>query len=201
MQDTKTGGSRWIPDIRPEEIDTYEETNNEESATYKLVDAHPILSHVLDKLAFFRTHAAAVWYNKLANKTVKDKLDEIDTSIGALSSKGSVVTSQAIVTPVYEQDFIVTSINLKAGHKYLVLGHVTASISQDSYLVCSIETDSDTSEKFGGGSNYSTMGSGGGTTAYAIITCNSDTTVRLMSYGYYDGDYSINGDICAIQLD
>lgn len=105
MQDTKTGGSRWIPDIRPEEIDTYQETNNEESATYKIVNAHPILSHVLDKLAFFRTHAAAVWYNKLANKTVKDKLDEIDASIGSIdtnineieSSIGNINTNNAVL--------------------------------------------------------------------------------------------------------
>ena len=88
MQDTKTGGNRWLPDIRPEEIDTYQETNNEETATYKLVDAHPILSRVLDKLAYFRTHAAAVWYNKLAGKSVKDKFDEVDASISSLNSRG-----------------------------------------------------------------------------------------------------------------
>ena len=86
MQDAKTGGSRWVPDIREDEITEFQEQNSDETATYKAVNVHPIISRVLDKLAFFRTHVSAVWYNKLANKTVKDKLDEIDTSISSLNS-------------------------------------------------------------------------------------------------------------------
>lgn len=86
MQDAKTGGSRWVPDIREDEITEFQEQNGDETATYKAVNVHPIISRVLDKLAFFRTHVSAVWYNKLANKTVKDKLDEIDTSISSLNS-------------------------------------------------------------------------------------------------------------------
>ena len=87
MQDAKTGGSRWVPDIREDEITEFQEQNGDETATYKAVNVHPIISRVLDKLAFFRTHVSAVWYNKLANKTVKDKLDEIDTSINSLNSR------------------------------------------------------------------------------------------------------------------
>ena len=87
MQDAKTGGSRWVPDIREDEITEFQEQNGDETATYKAVNVHPIISRVLDKLAFFRTHVSAVWYNKLANKTVKDKLDEIDTSISSLNSR------------------------------------------------------------------------------------------------------------------
>ena len=87
MQDGKTGGSRWVPDIREDEITEFQEQNGDETATYKAVNVHPIISRVLDKLAFFRTHVSAVWYNKLANKTVKDKLDEIDTSISSLNSR------------------------------------------------------------------------------------------------------------------
>ena len=87
MQDPNAGGTRWAPAIREDEITEFQEQNGEQTATYKAVNVHPIISKVLDKLAFFRTHVSAVWYNKLANKTVKDKLDEIDTSISALSSK------------------------------------------------------------------------------------------------------------------
>ena len=87
MQDAKTGGSRWVPDIREDEITEFQEQNGDETATYKAVNVHPIISRILDKLAFFRTHVSAVWYNKLANKTVKDKLDEIDTSINSLNSR------------------------------------------------------------------------------------------------------------------
>ena len=93
MQDAKTGGSRWVPDIREDEITEFQEQNGDETATYKAVNVHPIISRVLDKLAFFRTHVSAVWYNKLANKTVKDKLDEIDTSISSLNSRFHSINS------------------------------------------------------------------------------------------------------------
>ena len=76
MQNPKTGGNRFNPDIRPSEIDTYTETNGEQTAEYKIINAHPIINGILNKLAFFRTHAAAVYYNRLANKTVKQKFDD-----------------------------------------------------------------------------------------------------------------------------
>ncbi len=85
MQNPKTGGSRWVPDIRPENIDTYTEQDGEQSAQYKIVDAHPIIGGVLDKLAFFRTHASAVWYNKMKNITVLQKLDNLAVNIGTLT--------------------------------------------------------------------------------------------------------------------
>ena len=87
MQNTKTGGNRFNPDIRPSEIDTYTETNGEQTAEYKIINAHPIINGILNKLAFFRTHAAAVYYNRLANKTVKQKFDDVDAAVGELNEK------------------------------------------------------------------------------------------------------------------
>ena len=85
MQNPKTGGNRFNPDIRPSEIDTYTETNGEQTAEYKIINAHPIINGILNKLAFFRTHAAAVYYNRLANKTVKQKFDDVDAAVGELN--------------------------------------------------------------------------------------------------------------------
>lgn len=87
MQNPKTGGNRFNPDIRPSEIDTYTETNGEQTAEYKIINAHPIIGGILNKLAFFRTHAAAVYYNRLANKTVKQKFDDVDAAVGELNEK------------------------------------------------------------------------------------------------------------------
>lgn len=36
----------------------------------------------MDKLAFFRTHAAAVWYNKLAGRTVADEIRDLREKTG-----------------------------------------------------------------------------------------------------------------------
>lgn len=96
MQNPKTGGSRWVPDIRPENIDTYTEQDGEQNAQYKIVDAHPIIGGVLDKLAFFRTHASAVWYNKLKNITVLQKLDNLASNIGVLSQLATTDKSSLV---------------------------------------------------------------------------------------------------------
>lgn len=87
MSDTKTGGNRWVPDIRPENMDTYTETytsegGTEQSEEYRITDADPIIGGMLDRLAFFRTHASAVWYNRLAGVTVRQKIDEMEDIIG-----------------------------------------------------------------------------------------------------------------------
>ena len=100
---------------------------------------------------------------------------------------------------IRDRDYPVVSINLEAGHTYLVLAHITASIGSASLLVCSIHVDSG-GTLFGGGSNYSTMDSGGGTTGYAIVTCNSDAVCTLYSYGYFAEPYNVTGDMAAIQL-
>ena len=82
----KVDENLMVPDIRPENIETITETytpsgGGEQTATYKIINVHPILNGILDKLAFFRTHAAAVWYNKLAGRTVADEIKDLK-SIG-----------------------------------------------------------------------------------------------------------------------
>lgn len=91
MPNTKIG-TTWAPDIRPENIETFEETyvpegGEQQTATYRSVDHHPILNKVLDKLAFFRTHAGAVWYNLQERKTLLAKLNEQDAVIEGLNAK------------------------------------------------------------------------------------------------------------------
>ena len=98
------------------------------------------------------------------------------------------------------QDYPVVSIALKSGHKYLVLAHIVSQTGSTDLLMCSIKSGEGASQ-FGGGSNYSSRQSGGGTMAYAIVTCTSDATCSLYSYGYSAESYNVNGDIAAIQLD
>ena len=124
MQDAKTGGSRWVPDIREDEITEFQEQNGDETATYKAVNVHPIISRILDKLAFFRTHVSAVWYNKLANKTVKDKLDEIDTSISSLNSNSELKSLSG------------TKMNVFYNAQIVILHFNTGTISAGSNTIC-----------------------------------------------------------------
>ena len=91
MPNTKVG-TTWAPDIRPEKIETFEETytpegGEEQTLTYRAVDHHPILGSVLDKLAFFRTHVGAVWYNLAERKTLLTKLNELDAELREVNAK------------------------------------------------------------------------------------------------------------------
>lgn len=128
MQDAKTGGSRWVPDIREDEITEFQEQNGDETATYKAVNVHPIISRVLDKLAFFRTHVSAVWYNKLANKTVKDKLDEIDTSISSLNSNFNL----RLNNPNQISDIFAFAESCENGLHFFVTGSATTNIPAEA---------------------------------------------------------------------
>ncbi len=81
-----TTENKLVPDIRPGSIETFTENFTPEGggtqkATYKIVPAHPILNKVLDKTAWFRTHAGAVWYNRLAGLTLLQKIKNMEEGI------------------------------------------------------------------------------------------------------------------------
>ncbi|MCI8564915.1 MAG: hypothetical protein HFI39_01130 [Lachnospiraceae bacterium] len=99
MPNTKTG-TTWAPDIRLGSIETFTENFTPEggetqTATYKIVPSHPILSKVLDKTAWFRTHAGAVWYNRLEGTTVLQMINNLIRKVNELSRK---VTTSNIKT-------------------------------------------------------------------------------------------------------
>lgn len=94
MQNTQLGG--WfVPDIRPEKIETFEEINTttnesgesqQETIEHKSVDLHPVLDGKLEEKGWLRTHAGAVWYNAKQKISVLQKIDNIVANIGTLSS-------------------------------------------------------------------------------------------------------------------
>lgn len=114
MPNTKTG-TTWAPDIRPGSIETFTENFTPEggetqTATYKIVPSHPILDKVLDKMAWFRTHAGAVWYNKLEGLTLLQKIKNMENGI-AIPTNANIDT---YTTP---------------GHYYSVSAAVTETLS------------------------------------------------------------------------
>ena len=102
MENIKAGENRMVPDIRPENIETITESytpsgGGEQTTTYKILNVHPIINGILDKLAFFRTHAAAVWYNKLAGRTVADEIGDLK----AKTEKEVIISSRFLTTKDY----------------------------------------------------------------------------------------------------
>ena len=62
--------NRLVPDFRTETIEEITETYTpeggaEQTATYKIGTAHPIIGGILDKFTWIRTHAAAVCWNAM----------------------------------------------------------------------------------------------------------------------------------------
>lgn len=105
--------SWWNPDIRPENITDYEETyttTNEageeqtQTETYKFVKSPLIIDKILNKLSFIWTHAGCVWYNKLANRTVKDELDALNAKIPHIES-GTVNVQFSTTARTYNVTF------------------------------------------------------------------------------------------------
>lgn len=147
MQNPKAGGSRWVPDILSENIDTYTETNTpeggtEQSAKYKIVDAHPIIGGVLDKLAFFRTHASAVWYNKMKNITVLQKLDNLASNIGVLADLATT-DKTSLVNAVNELNVKITGST--SGNCIVVSDKITAAQGANKWCkkggFCTVQYD------------------------------------------------------------
>lgn len=88
MLNPKAGENRLVPDIRPEHIETITENytfenGEEQTAEYKIFNVDGIVGGILNKFAFWHTHAKAVWYNKLANRTVADEIIDLNAKIGA----------------------------------------------------------------------------------------------------------------------
>lgn len=116
MPNTKTG-TTWAPDIRPEKIETFEETYTPEGGEqqiieYRAVNHHPILNKVLDKMAFFRTHVGAIWYNLAERKTLLTKLNELDAELREVNAKmrGIVLwTNPNLTAPFAPQDIVLSS--------------------------------------------------------------------------------------------
>lgn len=144
MLDGKTGGTRWVPDIRSDEIETFTEENAGTTATYKAINFPPIINKVLDKLAFYRTHAVAVWYNKLAGKTVKDKFDEVDTELTTLSNKTNfhpVAFNIAVSSAPTEITYLRSNLTIPANSFFSVTAIAYFNNSQPSFIGISHNED------------------------------------------------------------
>lgn len=147
MPNPKTGSNRWVPDIRPDKVETATETNEKQSEQYRIVDAHPILGGILDKLAYFRTHAGAVWYNKLAGITVLQKLDNLASNIGVLAQlattdKTSLVA--AINTLSSQVDSLNSQQSNKADRQPLLTPSSFSGSHNNSYFKCDSNYKDDT---------------------------------------------------------
>ena len=104
------------------------------------------------------------------------------------------------VTSVYNQDFEITSLTLKAGYKYLLLSSSTVSISSATIMMHKFEITS--GKAVINAITARTTGSyGGGCVNFAEVETNSgDCTVAVIGYGVDSTPHTQNALLLAIKL-
>ena len=119
--------SWWNPDLRPENIEDYEETytstndtgeEQTQTETYKFIKLPIIINKVLSRAAFIWTHAGCVWYNRLSNRTVKDELDALNAKS---ESSLTVLSGGTVQVNVVERYGKIVHISFKSSGS--VTGH------------------------------------------------------------------------------
>lgn len=123
-------------------------------------------------------------------------------SPGLALLNGDILSAGKSVTAIRGADVVVCTLNLKAGHRYLILGGATSSISESNSCMSvflSVQSGS-ASEWIDSGATKTWMSNGGGCAAWAYALCAKDSVIALKCYGYSDSTYNYIGRLLAIQL-
>ena len=148
----------------------------------------------------------------LATRALAQKIGTTDiSSIGDGTCTGAIsalnASSERIynivfrtVTSVDGEEFVITSLALEAGYKYLLLASSTVSISSSSPMYLRLKVTS--GEAVINSTIARTSGhSGGGCTNFAEVETNSgDCTVSVLGYGFDSTPHTQNALLLAIKL-
>lgn len=117
------------------------------------------------------------------------------------SDLGIYFTATGSKAAVYKQNVITASVQLKAGHTYLLLGKNGVSVSFDGPMSSSFVTlTSDEAYCFNFNESRTSMLNGGGCIIAMLVATKKDCTVNLRGYGYVNETYNYEGKIIALQL-
>ena len=94
----------------------------------------------------------------------------------------------------------ISTIKIKAGHRYIIFGKTGTTVDTPSIMSCVIRRDSGTAKTIGGSDTRTTMESGGGCINWMYAEPQTDSVISLRGYGYADLDYKYEGILLAIQL-
>lgn len=137
-------------------------------------------------------------------KTLSDKDADLQQQITQVNSNlnGATLTSNGSVDAVQNEYINVCTLTLKAGHHYLILGHVGSSKNiTGSVLSANIIRVSGTLNRdFSGFTSRTTTSNGGGVVTFGYCECQTDCTIALRSYGYSSEEYQLIGYLMALQL-
>ena len=185
--------------------------NHAEQALKRVTDAANAAILALESLDSAKIDAAKIVNNLLATdtstvlsgpmgKALGDRLTAAENLLTRLNS--DILSAGKSVTAIRGADVVVCTLNLKAGHRYLILGGATSSISESNSCMSvflSVQSGS-ASEWIDSGATKTWMSNGGGCAAWAYALCAKDSVIALKCYGYSDSTYNYIGRLLAIQL-
>lgn len=94
----------------------------------------------------------------------------------------------------------ITTIKIKAGHRYIILGKAATNAGNSSIMSCKIQVDSGIAKTTGGSDTRTTMESGGGCVNWMYAEPQTDSVIALRGYGYANIEYNYEGILLGLQL-
>ena len=94
----------------------------------------------------------------------------------------------------------ITTIKIKAGHRYIILGKAATNAGNSSIMSCIIQVDSGIAKTTGGSDTRTTMEAGGGCVNWMYAEPQTDSVIALRGYGYANIEYNYEGILLGLQL-
>lgn len=176
------------------------ETNAAQSEANAKQYAESIDPSTIDAIKTRVTNAEGVIGSEALSTTAQTLTGAINEINGDLHDSGRVITASGSAAAVANEYSTVCTLQLLAGHTYLVLGWVDLNIDISGIMNAMIILGSGSAD-FISTDSRTIATSGGGCMAYAIANVTSDASVLLQSFGYIDTSYNFRGRACAIRLD
>ena len=128
-------------------------------------------------------------------------LKDILSALKTLQDRKNLYYYKAVtVASQYGKTITLCSLTLPTTGIYLILGGVNSSISSTNINVADITVGTNCSRLLGA-IGRSTMNSGGGTHAWALVeVTEANGVVNLTSYGCVNSTYNLRGQLIAIKL-
>lgn len=119
-------------------------------------------------------------------------------AIAQLNSE--IIQSSGSAPAIKGNTCTITTIKIKAGHRYIILGKAATSAGNSAIMNCIIQVDSGTAKTTGGSDTRTTMVAGGGCVNWMYAEPQTDSVIALRGYGYANIEYNYEGILLGLQL-
>lgn len=126
---------------------------------------------------------------------------EITQNADAITQLNSeIIQSSGSAPAIKGNTCTITTIKIKAGHRYIILGKAATNAGNSSIMSCIIQVDSGIAKTTGGSDTRTTMESGGGCVNWMYAEPQTDSVIALRGYGYANIEYNYEGILLGLQL-